>query len=147
MASKSGQPVSPEAIARRHEPTDVRIRPFIIFVSFFLLSAVVIHLLLWWMTGTYVSNEKLRDPERSPVAETLPAPPAPNLQPSIMHNTSPYQDLAEMRQRDENRLRSYGWIDATAGVAHIPIDRAMDLVIERGLPAAPATQPATGGGR
>jgi hypothetical protein len=34
----------------------------------------------------------------------------------------------------EDQLNSYGWIDQKAGVAHIPIERAMDLLVERGLP-------------
>lgn len=34
----------------------------------------------------------------------------------------------------EETLNSYGWIDQKAGVARIPIDRAMDLVVQRGLP-------------
>lgn len=39
--------------------------------------------------------------------------------------------------KQEDELNSYGWIDQQAGVAHIPIERAMDLVVERGLPVRP----------
>ena len=56
------------------------------------------------------------------------APPPPNLQPE------PQLDLAEFRLRQAKLLSSYGWIDREAGVVRIPIDRAMDLVAERGLP-------------
>jgi hypothetical protein len=34
----------------------------------------------------------------------------------------------------ENQLNSYGWVDEKAGVAHIPIERAMELTVQRGLP-------------
>ncbi len=34
----------------------------------------------------------------------------------------------------ENQLNSYGWVDEKAGVTHIPIDRAMELIVQRGLP-------------
>ena len=34
----------------------------------------------------------------------------------------------------ENQLNSYGWVDEKAGVAHIPIERAMELVVQQGLP-------------
>lgn len=37
----------------------------------------------------------------------------------------------------EDQLNSYGWVDEKAGVAHIPIERAMDLIAQRGLPVAP----------
>jgi len=34
----------------------------------------------------------------------------------------------------DKQLNSYGWIDEKAGVAHIPIERAMELTVQRGLP-------------
>jgi hypothetical protein len=37
----------------------------------------------------------------------------------------------------ENQLNSYGWVDEKAGVAHIPIERAMELTVQRGLPVIP----------
>lgn len=36
--------------------------------------------------------------------------------------------------KQENQLNSYGWVDEKAGVAHIPIERAMELLTQRGLP-------------
>ena len=43
----------------------------------------------------------------------------------------------------EDQLNSYGWVDQKAGVAHIPIELAMKLIVERGLPTVP---PAKAGG-
>jgi hypothetical protein len=37
----------------------------------------------------------------------------------------------------EKQLNSYGWVDEKAGVAHIPIERAMELTVQRGLPVCP----------
>jgi hypothetical protein len=45
----------------------------------------------------------------------------------------------------ENRLNSYGWVDEKAGVAHIPIDRAMDLIVQRGMPVYPKGNVGTSG--
>jgi hypothetical protein len=39
--------------------------------------------------------------------------------------------------RQESQLNSYGWIDEKKGVAHIPIQRAMELIEKRGLPIYP----------
>jgi hypothetical protein len=36
--------------------------------------------------------------------------------------------------QQENQLNSYGWVDEKARVAHIPIERAMELLVQRGLP-------------
>jgi hypothetical protein len=43
--------------------------------------------------------------------------------------------------RKRERLGSYGWVDRNAGVVHLPIDRAMDLVAQGVRPAsgAPST--------
>lgn len=40
----------------------------------------------------------------------------------------------------ENQLNSYGWVDQSAGVAHIPIERAMDLIAKQGIPVLPAAK-------
>jgi hypothetical protein len=34
----------------------------------------------------------------------------------------------------EIQLNTYGWVDEKAGVAHIPIERAMELMVQRGVP-------------
>jgi hypothetical protein len=46
----------------------------------------------------------------------------------------------ELRTAEDTDLNSYGWVDRTAGIARIPIDRAMQLLLERGLPDVGAGQ-------
>jgi hypothetical protein len=41
----------------------------------------------------------------------------------------------------EERLRSYGWVDRRAGVVHVPIERAMELVAGGARPAPGAGAP------
>jgi len=59
-------------------------------------------------------------------------------------NGAPMLETNEMGQfrnflvQQENQLNSYGWVDEKAGVAHIPIEQAMDLIVQRGLPVLPA---------
>lgn len=43
--------------------------------------------------------------------------------------------LREYRQEMENRLGSLGWIDREKGIAHVPIELGMKVLLERGLPA------------
>jgi len=47
----------------------------------------------------------------------------------------PPAELALVRAENQKALTGYGWVDKDAGVAHIPVDRAIDLVLERGFPA------------
>ena len=46
-------------------------------------------------------------------------------------------DLRKDLIKQEDQLNSYGWVDKDAGVAHIPIQRAMDLIVQQGLPVVP----------
>ncbi len=53
--------------------------------------------------------------------------------------------LNDRRLAEEKELNSYGWVDEKAGVVRIPIERAMQLVAERGLPVkSPETAPPAG---
>ena len=50
-------------------------------------------------------------------------------------------NLKEFREKEHQTLTTYGWADRSAGVVRIPIDRAKDLLIERGLPVRGADAP------
>ena len=52
----------------------------------------------------------------------------------------PIVDLNAYRAQEEKLLSSYGWVDKEAGIARIPIDRAIDLISEQGLPAREPAQ-------
>ena len=60
---------------------------------------------------------------------------------TLLQVTAP-QDLAEHRAREAELLHSYAWVNRAAGVARIPVDLAMDILAERGLPTT-APQAAT----
>ena len=65
-----------------------------------------------------------------PLAQGLSQdPPAPRLQ------TQPFKDIYELKTAQRGALTSYGWLDKANGVVHIPIERAMALTLQRGLPA------------
>ncbi len=46
----------------------------------------------------------------------------------------PVARFTATRAEAEKELHTYGWINRKKGVAHIPIERAMALLLERGLP-------------
>jgi len=46
----------------------------------------------------------------------------------------PGASLADLRTAEDADLNSYGWIDRNAQTVRIPIDRAIHLIVERGLP-------------
>ena len=57
------------------------------------------------------------------------------------------QDVADMHAREDLLLDNYSWIDQSKGTVRIPIERAMELIAQQGLPVAPAveTQPPMAG--
>lgn len=80
----------------------------------------------------------MADPQTSPAieggrlvsgAETSPQPALLVDEPTVRREFSRAQDEAQT---------TYGWIDQAAGTIRLPIDRAKDLVLERGLPVRPA---------
>jgi hypothetical protein len=62
----------------------------------------------------------------------VPTPPAPRLE------AQPGQDLAAYRDFERAKLSTYRWVDRQAGVVAIPIDQAMDVLAQQGLPARQA---------
>jgi len=55
-------------------------------------------------------------------------PPGPRLQ------AFPAKDLVEFRHSAEHKAESYGWVDKQNGVAHVPVDKAIEMVLKNGLP-------------
>lgn len=53
------------------------------------------------------------------------------------------QDLTELHGREDLLLDHFSWIDRGKGTVRIPIERAMELIAQHGLPVAPAEQQQT----
>ncbi len=51
-----------------------------------------------------------------------------------MLETNERGQMLDFLMNQENQLNSYGWVDEKSGVAHIPVERAMDLMVQRGVP-------------
>ena len=97
--------------------------------------------IVWLMMEVMRAGSVSRDPRPSPLAEANAPkePPAPRLQ------SAPVDDMRALRAAEAAALQSYGWVDRDAAIARIPVDRAIDIVAERGLPSvaqAPAAPPA-----
>ena len=68
------------------------------------------------------------------MAVDLP-PPYTQPNPTPFLQTQPFRDIYMLRQDETSKLTSYGWVDKEGGVTHIPIDRAMEVMMQRGFPA------------
>lgn len=118
---------SAESLAAGHELSDARVRPLVvggvvlfalIIVSFALMAALIV------VAGSNVADtSNTLDPAQ--VQQQLP--PAPRLE------QNPRVDGDRIIAEATERLESYGWVDKRAGTAHIPIERAMELLQEKGV--------------
>jgi hypothetical protein len=68
------------------------------------------------------------NPTETFTVEPAALPPGPNLQ------SDPHGVLIALRQREDSVLTGYAWVNKDAGIARIPIDRAMALLAKKGLP-------------
>lgn len=128
--------VTPQATAAHpaagHETTDIHI-PLVLKLLSALLAAVVVSALgLEQLTAYYERAAKRADPPRSPMAESQ-TPPLPRLE------AQPRDALAAFRAAEEARLGEYRWVDRGKQTVELPIERAMQLLAERGIPAPAAT--------
>jgi len=114
-----------------YETSDVSIAGIFRFGAGLLAVAVIVHLLIFALFRHFESRESARVPAEYPLARSQEdrVPPEPRLQ------TDPRQDLSDLRAKEDEWLGSYGWVDRNAGVVRIPIDVAMKLTLDRGLPA------------
>ena len=154
---------SPEPI---HEDRDIDVKGVLGFIIFLAVCGVIIHVAMW---GLYVGLGHWADKRdqaaanpmvaNSPLLGTKPTAaqgsenvqkqmkdivatfPEPRLQPDEV------RDMDLFRQSEDKKLRSYGKVDANGQMVQIPIERAMEIIAERGLPnfgagaPAPATRP------
>ncbi len=51
---------------------------------------------------------------------------------------TPVVDLARERAAEDKILNSYGWVDKDKGIVRIPIDQAIDMLAQKGLPSRTA---------
>jgi hypothetical protein len=123
----SHPPNNPEI---RYEKTDAHARPlyqFLFWISVITLVTAVFAMLV--LRGLEAWREKASARATMAEDQTRDLRPAPRLQ------TQEPKDLAAFRKEEAEILSSYGVVDKEKGVYRIPIEEAMKLTLERGLPA------------
>jgi hypothetical protein len=155
-----------------YERRDIRVADVFYFLAALAFSGLIIHFVV---TGVYHELEKRNQEQQAPVSPLVTNVPQdtrhipPNYKtdaestdyekylkanfPAPQLETDERTQLNTIITKQEETLNSYGYIDQKAGTVHIPIERAMDLIAQRGLPArgqtvlAGATATAMHGGK
>ncbi len=138
-----------------YEQTDVRVTGIVVFLASLgifvavcgILTVGMGHLINAWMDkqdgptskwATTVDVRQLGNLPNNPelqhkMAELTQQFPTPRVQ-----TDDGNQDVADLHQRENLLLENYSRIDGSTGKVRIPIERAMELIAQRGLPVAPA---------
>jgi hypothetical protein len=130
------------------EPDDLRSRPIITFLVVLALVCVLVAFALRGMYNFLDADARAHEPRLSPLApasnpdtrslnkaevkaEIKKVFPDPRLE------DDERGELKSVLLDEEQKLNSYGWVDEKAGVVRVPIERAMQLVVQRGLTTTP----------
>ncbi len=121
--------------AHRHEGVDIKFWQIFAATMAFVVFIGVIALLVAWLYQYLSLTMPAESGLNAPLAGKIKIPPPPRLQ------TNAPLDLKKFREQEEKQLHSYDIIDPDAGTVRIPIERAIELTAQRGLPSRPE-QPA-----
>jgi hypothetical protein len=134
----AGQPPIHEDVS--FEPRDVKPRTILVYLFCLALAVIasfaVCVYILRYTTHLAVESEPPPPPIRQGLGPTLP--PEPRLQGVPGHENDPQQDLRDKIKADSEANEKLGWIDEKAGIAQIPVEDAMKIIAEKGLPVTPA---------
>jgi hypothetical protein len=129
------------------EKQDLGSRPVYGFLISLVVVGVLLYYVIWGMFHFLDAFNRKREAPANPMVRAEqdtrePDAPHTNLKiqqefPEPRLEDNERTELAPFRYEEEQKLNSYGWVDQNAGVAHIPITKAMELIAQRGLPTTP----------
>lgn len=110
----------------RFEESDFRVGVIGWFFSGLALGLVLTGALVGGLLWLFLSSVP-------PARTQAPAPEGTRIQAPLLQPDAA-ADLRESREQSRRWLSGYGWVDRTAGIVHIPVERAMRVLVERGMP-------------
>ncbi len=124
-------------------------------VLYFLAGLALAGLLVYFaVNGLYLYLENRSQAQQTPVSPLVTNAPAdtrhiPNGYPQSTFPSPKLEEdergqLKAIRLKEEQTLSTYDWVDQKAGTVRIPIERAMDLIAQRGLPVRSQAEAASG---
>jgi hypothetical protein len=118
-----------ETISIGHEADAGNVRAIVLMAIGFAIAVVLILLFVYGIFRYFNRVGSISLPV-NPMAETdrEQIPPSPRIE------EYPARELEDLHAREQRILSTYGWTDRNAGIVRIPIDRAIELQLERGFP-------------
>jgi hypothetical protein len=111
-----------------HEGRDADIRPIVLTGIGLALTVVVVGFIVYG-TFQYLAARPASSVQSNPMTVfDSQIPPEPRIE------EHPAIEIQQLHAQEDQTLSTYGWMDKSKGVVRIPLDRAMELQMERGFP-------------
>jgi hypothetical protein len=147
----------PVDASKGFEATDVRISGIVVFLVALSVFVAVAGILAYGIGKAIDARMAKEDGPRSKWAQQVDVrplgnlPASPELQNKMAELTQRFptprvqtddgnQDVADLHAREDLLLDNYTWADQSQGKVRIPIERAIELLAQRGLPVAPPVE-------
>jgi hypothetical protein len=128
MSTEINDPKFKASVEAGYEKRDVNIRGLLQF-GFWMAVVIVITLIGMKLMFNYFNRTMSLGPPASSFVNNRQLPPSPRLQ------VEPHQELKDYCATQQKNVNGYGWVDQQSGVVRIPVDKAMEVVLAKGLPA------------
>ena len=122
-------PNLPVHLKVRYEQSDIR-APQVLLTGLGILVCTWILVAALYLFYAFLTRHRIATTRAAPVRAEgqILVPPEPRLE------VAPRKDLAALRALEDEQLNGYHWADKQAGTVTIPIERAMELIAQRGIP-------------
>ncbi|MFN0086511.1 MAG: hypothetical protein ACKVX9_14075 [Blastocatellia bacterium] len=127
------------------ESSRITAQPILMFLIILGVSTALVFVIVKGLMWGFNKMDEMNPPTPATTVATdeRKLPPEPRLQgaptggstaTSDVVSPLPLDEMKIYREQVEQKAASYGWVNKEAGVARIPIDRAKELIVEKGLP-------------
>ncbi|HUJ93478.1 MAG TPA: hypothetical protein VLW46_00785 [Candidatus Bathyarchaeia archaeon] len=122
------------------ESKDINVRTILMYLlalAVAVAAAFAVTVLILRVTEKMAADsDRSLPPSHQGVGATKP--PEPMLQGVPGHTNDPQEDLREKMAADTKANEQLGWVDRSAGIAQIPVEDAMKMIVNKGLPSGAA---------
>ena len=140
-----------------YEQTDVKVTGIIVFLVSLAILVAVCGVVTYGMGKLINARMNKEDgpnnkwTKTAQIRELGNLPSSPDMQNKVAEITRSFptprvqtddgnQDVTDLHQREDLLLDNYTWVDQSQAKVRIPIERAMQIIAQKGLPVAPAVQ-------
>jgi hypothetical protein len=116
------------------EDSGVKPQPILMFLVILTVSTAAVFIIIKGVLWGLNKAESSFPPEPRLQGAEMPDPKDPN---RVIPSELPLDDMKTYTKTINDKVNGFGWVNKEAGVAHISIERAKEIIAEKGLPLSP----------